>query len=319
MNLNLPFMDLLADSQRILIAGAGGGFDFLGGVPIYLTLKAMGKSVHLANYSFMPLDLAKSAGKTINLIDDLLIGAGPNVYFENGFYSEGHFAEWYQKTFNEDITVWIFADTGVIPLKHAYTTLVEHLGGIDMLILMDGGVDSLMRGDEVGAGTLIEDCITLCAIQDLDIPYKILGSIGFGAEIEEQVSHFDALKNMSDFIRAGGFLGCCALTKAMPVFQHYAAAGRYIWEKPDHYQSHIHTRVIPAVEGEFGDFHLYPSQRQVEIFVSPLMTVYWFFKAETVIAHNQIVPKIGATTTKREVRDIVMEMNPTRPIRPIPL
>lgn len=319
MNLNLPFLDLLANSDRILIAGAGGGFDFLGGVPIYLTLKAMGKTVHLANYSFVPLGLASIAGDSEVLIDDLLIGAKPTVRFENDYASEHHFAEWYKTTFDEDITVWMFADTGVVKLKQAYATLIDHLGGIDVLILMDGGVDSLMRGDEVGAGTLVEDSITLAAIKDLDIKHKILGCIGFGTEIEEEVSHYDALQNMADFIRAGGFLGCCALTKDMPVFQHYAAAGRHIWAKPNHYTSHIHTRIIPAVEGEFGDYHMYPDKRQINLFISPLMTVYWFFNAETVIQHNQLVPLIGETQTKREVLEIVLPVVPTRPIRKLPL
>ena len=47
MELNLPLMPLLDDAETILIAGAGGGFDVYAGLPIYFTLKAMGKHVHL--------------------------------------------------------------------------------------------------------------------------------------------------------------------------------------------------------------------------------------------------------------------------------
>ncbi len=46
MQLNLPILDQLADSKSILIAGIGGGFDVLAGLPLYFTLRAIGKTVH---------------------------------------------------------------------------------------------------------------------------------------------------------------------------------------------------------------------------------------------------------------------------------
>jgi shikimate 5-dehydrogenase len=52
-NLNtLPFFDQIKDSETILLAGAGGGFDIYAGIPIYYALKNMGKKVVIANYSF---------------------------------------------------------------------------------------------------------------------------------------------------------------------------------------------------------------------------------------------------------------------------
>jgi hypothetical protein len=42
----------LERSQRILVAGAGGGFDVYAGLPIYERLRALGKDVFLANLSF---------------------------------------------------------------------------------------------------------------------------------------------------------------------------------------------------------------------------------------------------------------------------
>src|SRR5262249_60771336 len=38
--------------DRILIAGAGGGFDVYAGLPLYLALRAAGKQVVLANLTF---------------------------------------------------------------------------------------------------------------------------------------------------------------------------------------------------------------------------------------------------------------------------
>src|SRR5689334_16493478 len=52
MNLNLPILDMLKHSRNILIAGMGGGFDVLCGLPIFFELEALGYDVHLANLSF---------------------------------------------------------------------------------------------------------------------------------------------------------------------------------------------------------------------------------------------------------------------------
>jgi hypothetical protein len=220
----------------------------------------------------------------------------------------------------EDVTVWMFPKVGAAPLHEAYTTLVEHLD-IDALILVDGGVDSLMRGDEVGAGTLVEDSISLAAVSALAVPIKILACIGFGTEVEEAVCHYNALENMAALAKAGAFYGSCALTPQMEAFQSFEAACRYVWEQPGHPKSHISTRIIPAVRGEFGNHHLYDEYRGSTIFVSPLMSLYWFFDAATVIRHSLIVEPLRASRTSHEAFMIVAGRDRglrTRPRRQIP-
>ena len=49
------FFKKLEKAQNILIAGAGGGFDIYSGLPLYFNLRAQGKRVHLANFSFTHL------------------------------------------------------------------------------------------------------------------------------------------------------------------------------------------------------------------------------------------------------------------------
>jgi hypothetical protein len=66
----------------------------------------------------------------------------------------------------EAVTLWSFHKTGTRPLLENYRALVEHLG-IDGILLIDGGVDSLVRGDEAGRGTMIEDAILLYAVNEL--------------------------------------------------------------------------------------------------------------------------------------------------------
>ena len=53
--MRIPFFEELAPAKNVLIAGMGGGFDVFAGLPLYVSLKAMGKTVHLANLSFTEL------------------------------------------------------------------------------------------------------------------------------------------------------------------------------------------------------------------------------------------------------------------------
>ncbi|MCA9892998.1 MAG: DUF1152 domain-containing protein [Anaerolineae bacterium] len=299
MQLNLPINHLLENSENILIAGAGGGFDVFCGLPIYFTLRDMGKNVHLANYSFSPLEIVSYYSEVDVLRDGLLVGAKAGVpyKFNHGYFPEGYLSRWFKEVRKEDVTIWMFAKVGPSLLNEFYQQLVEHLK-IDTLILIDGGVDSLMIGDEVGAGTLLEDTISLTATFELDIPTKILACIGFGSELE--VSHHNVLANMSALIVDGAFYGSCALTKEMPAYAQYEAACRYVWEQPSHYKSQINMRIVSATLGAFGNHHMYHDYLPLEVYVSPLMSLYWFFDAEAVARRSMLRKAIEGTATIQE-------------------
>ena len=52
-----PLLAALAPARRVLIAGAGGGFDVYAGLPLALALWHAGVQVHLASLSFSQLEL----------------------------------------------------------------------------------------------------------------------------------------------------------------------------------------------------------------------------------------------------------------------
>ncbi|HEX2907948.1 MAG TPA: DUF1152 domain-containing protein [Phototrophicaceae bacterium] len=321
MQLNLPILDLVANSRNILIAGAGGGYDVYVGLPLYFTLRALGKNVHLANYSFCDVDLASRVSQVEVIMPGLLANTIGGVTMQIDYLVEPYLAQWFQEVRGETIPIWMLADTGALPLTEAYQKLVEHLQ-IDAIILVDGGVDSLMRGNEEGAGSLLEDTISLIAVGNLDVPVKLLASIGFGAETEEGVCHYNALENMAALVKDGAFRGSCALTPDMEAFQLYADACQYVWEQPSQHPSHISTRIIPAVQGEFGNFHLIPFYRHTPLFISPLMSLYWFFDAAAVLRRNLIADLIRKTTTKEQAFIMILKSDERpkieRPRRVIP-
>lgn len=308
MRLNLPsvVLDQLADKNNILVAGAGGGFDVFCGLPFYFTLREMGKTVHLANYSFSHLGVVSHYCETITLVPELLEGATADLHpqLQLGYYPEGYLSQWFREVEDEEIPVWTFAKVGPKRLLSLYRTLVAHLE-IDAIVLFDGGVDFVMIGDEEGAGTLLEDTIVLTAVEQLDVPVKILGCLGFGSELE--VSHHNALLNMSALVASDAFYGSCALVKQMPVYQAYEAACRYVWEQPDHHKSQINMRVVSAVLGHAGDFHLYHDYKPLPVFVSPLMSLYWFFDAEAVNRRSVLADVIRDTSTIEDAFEATMK------------
>jgi hypothetical protein len=219
--------------------------------------------------------------------------------------------------------------SGVQPLLQSIRAVVES-DKIETIIVIDGGVDSLMRGDEVGSGTLLEDTVTLAAVANVDVPHKILVCMGFGTEVEEGLCHYRALENIADLTRAGGFLGCCALTPEMSSFQCYKNFCESEWEGKR--KSHIHTRIIPAVMGHFGeqtmydgvDAHIAGQAKEAPAFINPLMTLCWFFDLMKVYERSLFAKKLVPTGTRTDAlmiyRQILPELlkNP-RPDIDIPL
>jgi hypothetical protein len=300
--LNLPILPLLAGHERILIAGAGGGFDIFVGLPLYLALRQLGKTVHLANFSFTEPGLARAVSDTDALAPGIL-GVQGAVRVPLDYYPEGYLAQWLAEQ-GDPATVWMFERSGVLGLRRAYEALLAR-HPVDALLLVDGGVDSLMRGDEEGPGTLMEDTVSLAAVATLPLPFKGLACLGFGTEVEEALCHHHALENIAALAQQGAFWGTCSLLPQMSVFQQYAAACRYAFtQTPSAHKSHISTRIIPAVEGQFGDFRMYPADQTHPSLISPLMGMYWFFDAAAVMSSSELAPLLAQTQTWEDVRSV---------------
>lgn len=297
MQLNLPILDQVAGSKQILIAGAGGGFDIFAGLPLYFTLREIGKSVHLANYSFSDIGQIYKTERLFELVPERLVSVSGPVQRISPYYPEGYLAQWFHETQGEDVPIWLFPRPGAKPLAEDYQTLVDYLK-IDALILVDGGVDSLMQGDEEAPGTMLEDTITLSAVESLNLSVKLLACLGFGAEPD--VGHHHALENIAMLVKADAFLGACALTPALPAFQHYQSASQYVMGQSAHAQSHINTSIIASINGNFGLRHVHDDKKNPSALISPLLCLYWFFDATVVAQYNALVEPFKTTQTVRE-------------------
>src|SRR5262245_5115395 len=165
--LRLPFFTELEEARTVLIAGAGGGFDIFSGLPLYFGLRAAGKQAHLANLSFSHLEAAtgrKLAPAALEVTADSRVSAG--------YFPESHLCRWFRGQ-GEEVPIYCFDRTGFQPLVQGYRAVVRHLGA-DTVVLIDGGTDSLMRGDEAGLGTPEEDVASIAAVDELGVARKYL-------------------------------------------------------------------------------------------------------------------------------------------------
>ncbi len=175
----------LRGARRVLVAGAGGGFDVYAGLPLALALREDGKEVRLANLSFCDLH-----GLDLDVWPAPDVAAvRPDTRARGTYFPERTLARWLDAN-GLPSTVHAFDRTGVVPLRAAYRALTDHLGGVDAIVLVDGGTDILMRGDEHGLGTPEEDMASLAAANaPPEVPQRLVACLGFGIDAHHGVNH----------------------------------------------------------------------------------------------------------------------------------
>jgi hypothetical protein len=96
--------------------------------------------------------------------------------------------------YSANLQVAIDANTrlvvGVQPLRAAYRYLIERLS-IDVVVLVDGGTDILLSGDESALGTPVEDITSLAAAAGLVVAVKLVTCLGFGVDASEWTFWWD--------------------------------------------------------------------------------------------------------------------------------
>jgi hypothetical protein len=316
MDLNLPILNQLSTCKNLLIAGMGGGFEVFCGLPIYFELKKHGINAHLANFSFSDIENVDFG----NRLTKTLVGITPKADRVFPYFPELHLANWFKEKRNEEIAIWCFHKTGAAPLTENYRILAKHLS-LDGILLIDGGVDSLVRGDEAELGTAVEDLTSLYAVNQLsDISSRLLACIGFGAE--QNLTHAHILENITSLTKAGGFLGSCSLTPQMESCQAYDEAVTYVQSQELQDPSVINSSIVSAVRGNFGNYHLTEKTGRSQLWISPLMPIYWFFDFDCVVKQNLLLPEMEDTTLFRDALYKVIakaERTPRRPASKIPL
>ncbi|SRR5260221_1421193 len=304
MQLNLPILEPLSSCKSLLIAGMGGGFDIFCGLPIYFELRKRGQTVHLANFSFTSLSDLSDPVK----LSDSLFKVDADQKSTLPYFPELYLTQWFREKHGEEVPIWCFEKTGVRPLLDGYRELIEHLS-IDGILLIDGGVDSLMQGNEAQTGTLIEDSISLAAVEQLkQVPFRFTACIGFGAE--QDMAYAQVLENIAALTKSGNFFGSCSVLPQMESYQLYEEAVLYVFDRPVQDTSVINSSIISATRGNFGNYHLTEKTQGSHLWISPLMPIYWFFDLKAVAERNLILSAIRYTDSMIDAfRSVLVAMS----------
>jgi hypothetical protein len=299
----------LERSERILVAGAGGGFDVYAGIPIYERLRALGKHVTLGNLSFTYL-----GGTDAERITPALWRVRPGTVGEDDYFPERTLARFLSRR-GEEVHVYAFEKLGVRPVREGYRHLARTLD-LDAIVLVDGGTDILLRGDEEGLGTPEEDMTSLAAVASLDTTTRVVTCVGFGVDTYHGVCHASWLENVAALASEGGYLGATAWLASMPEVGVYLDAVADSEAATPGRPSIVNGSVASAVEGRFGDYHRSDRTRGGRLFISPLMSLMWAFDLDAVARRNLYLPILSETETVWDVQAAIRAFHRSVPRRP---
>ena len=288
--LTAPFITKLEKAERILIAGAGGGFDVFCGLPLYFDLQAQGKAVYLANYSFTNLEDFEGEWLTGSMMK-----VTPATKAYRGLYfPEWYLTQWLAENGETDPAVYSFSRNGVLPLIDNYKQLCELLQ-IDMIVMVDGGTDSLMRGDEDGLGTPGEDLASITAVSAVAVPQKMLMCLGFGVDHYHGVSNDLTFNAIAELSQTGGFLGSTSLLKEMASVQKYIEASKFVFEAMPNDISIVSSSIVSALNGHYGNHHTTERTQGSRLWINPLMPICWFFDLQAIVERNILCEHLYTT------------------------
>lgn len=305
--MKLPF-DLPSQS-RVLLAGAGGGFDALCAVPVAVALHHAGHNVEFASYSFSNLSSVKNFASLEE--NERIIGiTTDSTLTENDYFPELSIAKWWHTKFDESKTVWSYNRIGVRPLAKAFTKLVEEQN-IDCILVVDGGVDGLFIGNEHDLATPSMDAVSIIAAHCVPNIQKIHCFTAFGTEgAEGKVRHADALLRISNLIEADGMLGVSALLRTSDCgksFKDLISTTHRSMSADKH--SVIAGSIVEAMNGSFGNCAFNVKTQTSPVWVSALTLLYWFFDLDVVAKQK---PYLQDVLKSDEIMDVANAIERTR-------
>jgi hypothetical protein len=312
-SLLLPsFISKLANPQikTVLLCGCGGGFDFIHSLILYPELLRMGKKLIIGSYSYGDTWMYYSAkvvfnkaGAEARIVDATTTG---DQYYSPEVHACAFLDEKYPQEAPHSIYAY-YARAFTVPLlKQFYQQLIKQ-HAIDAIVVVDGGSDSLMVGDESGLGDPIEDTVSITAIAELpDLIEKIHLVVGLGADRYNGVSNASTLKAIAELTQTGGFLGSISLEPTAPCSVFYTSMVNHIFSSQG-FRSVLAGTIKSAIQGWFG-FDCVPPDMATrvkpgELFFSPLMAMLWAFNVDHVAQRSLISKWIKNCETVQECHD----------------
>lgn len=290
--------------KTVLLAGCGGGFDFVHAMLLVPELVRLGKTLVIGSYSFGDPRVIGGDAPVVFDEDGVVVRRVTASNVPDADYGpEIHVCSFLDARFPGRAPHAAYAyyarDFTVPTLTRFYRQLVA-THAVDAVVIVDGGSDSLMVGDEDGLGDPIEDCVSVTTVAALEGVTTLLVTVGFGADRYNHVSDAASLRAVAELTVSGGFLGALALTPEDESFRFYRDCLDHI-EARQQFRSVLANAIVCAGEGHFGSdgvpARLGARVQPGEIFLWPLMAMVWGFDPATVAARSRMADWIRGCTT----------------------
>jgi hypothetical protein len=298
----VPLFEKLKNAQNILLVGAGGGFDIYASIPLLVGLQNQNKNIILANYAFTFLKATDSTEVFPYCweVNSCLKEDNPS-YFPEKFLKIG-----LEKN-NINVPLYAFEKVGVQPLKTAYNYLIDK-HQIDAIVLIDGGTDSLMFGDEPSLGTPHEDICSVKAVSETNVDTKLLACLGFGIDHFHGVEHYYFLRNVALLSKKNAFYGTFSILPNSQEANLFNDIVQYSNEEMFTSPSIVNNSINDAIQGEFGNFHSTFKTQGSELWINPLMSIYWTFDLMAVSRNMKYSAELNFTHTMKEVDQVIRKL-----------
>jgi len=298
---------ILDESKNILLCGCGGGYDIYTGMPILYEYQ---EKTTLANITFSSISLVQK------ILDkkEVFVNGYEEIDYKTckeelkNYYPKNYVPEyWLSKYLNKK--VYTILPSGVQTLCTIFSQIIND-NQIDTIVLVDGGIDSMMFGDEQDIGTYSEDISTMLAVSLLPVK-KVLVTTAWG--VEGHLSHNRFFENVATLIRQDGFLGSQSLEKDSANGVFYTSVLEACFPP----NSTINICIHASITGQrWNKPHKWALQRHSDYQVNstfslqdwvgcPLGGIYWFFDLDKVVPNIVYKDNLMNTIHLSEVDRIV--------------
>ncbi|WP_406231291.1 DUF1152 domain-containing protein [Nocardia sp. NBC_01009] len=176
--------------------------------------------------------------------------------------------------------------------------------------MIDGGTDILLCGDEYLLGTPEEDAASLAAVAGIDeTPVRLVAALGFGIDAFHGVNHVQVLENIAELDTAGAYLGAFSIPGDCPEARRYRAAVEHAAALTPKRPSLVNGQIAAALSGRHGHVPIGGRSRATDLFVNPLMAMYFTFDLPGLAARNAYLPTLEDTV---DIADISLRIGQYR-------
>lgn len=298
----VSFERIIRSGSRALVIGVGGGGDVVGALAAARFLEFCGLKFHLGGLPWERFVYDPKPGpRSLLEIEQVSRIIHPNAWTVNGHThtQDGvRFTETEMAALYGWEVVHIDINAGAVGALAGLEAVIADLG-IDLIVGIDVGGDSLAYGEEPGLRSPLADAIMLAAFVELEKKgYNTLwGVFGYGSDGELTSEEIE--QALAKIAKAGGLLGAWALTSQV------VSELEDVIEKVPTEASAIPVR---CARGAWGETGIRYDERRVKL--TPLTTLTFYLSPTAVFtAVARPAQAVAGTTSLEEANEALHRLS----------